>query len=140
MADWVLALLCLVCQASGLAVRCALIRRTFTGTPAYLSRVVDGQDALEYIPNGPKKDTPAEVGGKRTAKDLIESINPNVAIQPEVEDVRNCYSRCEYSMTIPRSYCWNFLTNLSTLSHTLLVGSRSIAVLTRWMSETSSFI
>jgi transcription initiation factor TFIID subunit 12 len=49
--------------------------------------VTEGLDSLDYVPTGPKKDISAEAGGKRTAKDLVATINQGVTIDPEVEDL-----------------------------------------------------
>lgn len=60
------------------------------GTPAHVERVPE--DLTMYGLGegrvGPRKMTPADLSMRRSIQDLVSSIDPNVKVEPDVEDVR----------------------------------------------------
>lgn len=59
------------------------------GTPAQISRQADDPSVLTTDDNRTRrKNTPGDQSMRRTIQDLVSSVDPNVKIEPEVEDVR----------------------------------------------------
>jgi transcription initiation factor TFIID subunit 12 len=66
------------------------ILKPHTGLPGLLQRGPEDITILLSgdLRHGPKKNAAAEQSMRRTIQDLVSSIDPNVKIAPEVEDVR----------------------------------------------------
>lgn len=62
---------------------------SFIGTPALLERVPEDLSlyGLGEVRVGPRKMTPADQSMRKSIQDLVSSIDPNVRVEPEVEDV-----------------------------------------------------
>lgn len=64
-----------------------------TGTPAQIAKPEDTPGMLTFDDNrassssSRRKSTPGDVSMRRTIQDLVSSVDPNVKIEPEVEDV-----------------------------------------------------
>lgn len=59
------------------------------GTPAQIGRTPEDVTMLNLDDNRTRKrNTPGDQSMRRTVQDLVSSIDPNVKIDPEVEDVR----------------------------------------------------
>ncbi len=64
----------------------------FSGTPAQIARPGDDASMLSLDDNrSRRKNTPGEQSMRRTLQDLVASIDPNVKIEPDVEDVRRAF-------------------------------------------------
>lgn len=64
-----------------------------SGTPAQVAR--EEPLPLSFTPDHrtqPRKNAPGDLSMRRTIHDLVASVDPNVKIEPEVEDVRACRS------------------------------------------------
>lgn len=59
------------------------------GTPALLDRVPEDLSlyGLGEVRVGPRKMTPADQSMRKSIQELVSSIDPNVKVEPEVEDV-----------------------------------------------------
>lgn len=58
------------------------------GTPAFVARLPDDPAMLAADDNrSRRKNTPGEQSMRRSIQDLVASIDPNVKVEPEVEDV-----------------------------------------------------
>ena len=69
-----------------------------TGTPAQLTKPSDDASLLSTDDNRTRrKNTPGDQSMRRSIQDLVSSIDPNVKIEPEVEDVR-------FHLYEPRTY------------------------------------
>ena len=63
-----------------------------TGTPAQIARSPEDAGMLSFDDNrSRRKNTPGDQSMRRTIQDLVASVDPNVKIEPEVEDV--CFSK-----------------------------------------------
>ena len=62
------------------------------GTPAQIARPPD-DPAILTADDGRqrRKSTPGDQSMRRTIQDLVASVDPNVKIDPEVEDVSPCF-------------------------------------------------
>lgn len=59
-----------------------------TGTPAQIARAPEDASMLSLDDNRTRrKNTPGDQSMRRTIQDLVASVDPNVKIEPEVEDV-----------------------------------------------------
>lgn len=58
------------------------------GTPAQIQRTDDPSSLGSADTSNRRKNTQNEQSMRRTIQDLVISIDPNVKIEPEVEDVR----------------------------------------------------
>ena len=58
----------------------------FSGTPAQIART-DDTSVLNSDTSSRMKNTPNDQSMRRSIQDLVFSIDPNVKIEPEVEDV-----------------------------------------------------
>ncbi|CCL98664.1 uncharacterized protein FIBRA_00666 [Fibroporia radiculosa] len=58
-----------------------------SGTPAQLSKPSDDASLLTDDSRTRRKNTPGDQSMRRTIQDLVSSIDPNVRIEPEVEDL-----------------------------------------------------
>jgi transcription initiation factor TFIID subunit 12 len=71
-----------------------------TATPAQITRSTD--DATPYTfeeTRTRRKNTPGDQSMRRSIQDLVASIDPNVRIEPEVEDVRiSCFPVMVYCL------------------------------------------
>lgn len=64
------------------------IDRISTGTPAQIARAHDDPNILGPLDTSSRrKNTPNDQSMRRSIQDLVYSIDPNVKIEPEVEDV-----------------------------------------------------
>ena len=59
-----------------------------TGTPSQIARGDDGTMLTLDDSRARRKNTPGDQSMRRSIQDLVTSIDPNVRIEPEVEDVR----------------------------------------------------
>lgn len=60
-----------------------------TGTPAQVARASEDASMLSLDDNrSRRKNTSGDQSMRRTIQDLVASVDPNVKIEPEVEDVR----------------------------------------------------
>lgn len=58
------------------------------GTPAQVARAPEDVSTLNLDDNrSRRKNTPGDQSMRRTIQDLVASVDPNVKIEPEVEDV-----------------------------------------------------
>lgn len=58
------------------------------GTPAQVARAPEDVGTLNLDDNrSRRKNTPGDQSMRRTIQDLVASVDPNVKIEPEVEDV-----------------------------------------------------
>lgn len=79
----------------------------YTGTPAQISRGADDASSLT-LDDGrvrTRKNTPGDQSMRRTIQDLVSSVDPNVKIEPEVEDVGA--HRHEFSFLIHRDHIYS---------------------------------
>ena len=61
---------------------------TPTGTPAQIARAQDDSSVLGSLDtSNRRKNTPNDQSMRRSIQDIVYSIDPNVKIEPEVEDV-----------------------------------------------------
>lgn len=59
-----------------------------SGTPAQIARSTDDTGMLSFEDNHPRrKNTPGDQSMRRSIQDLVSSVDPNVRIEPEVEDL-----------------------------------------------------
>lgn len=66
----------------------AIYRRDLPGTPSQIARSSEDVTMLSLEDNRTRKrNTPGDHSMRRTIQDLVSSIDPNVKIEPEVEDV-----------------------------------------------------
>ena len=73
-----------------------------TGTPAQLTKPSDDASLLSTDDNRTRrKNTPGDQSMRRSIQDLVSSIDPNVKIEPEVEDVRFYLYELRTYMNIP---------------------------------------
>ncbi len=72
---------------------------TLLGTPAQIARPPD-DPAILTADDGRqrRKSTPGDQSMRRTIQDLIASVDPNVKIDPEVEDVSPCFFSCRLDL------------------------------------------
>jgi hypothetical protein len=61
------------------------------GTPSALKNASDETWVTEEGGSSRRKSTPGDASMRRSIQDLVLSIDPNVKIEPEVEDVRSLY-------------------------------------------------
>ena len=109
------------------------------GTPSALKNPSD-ETWLTDETSSRRKSTPGDASMRRSIQDLALSIDPNVKIEPEVEDVRSppafplitfflmhhfCYFR------VSDSCCWTSPTSSSTRSPISAAVSRSTAAAIR---------
>lgn len=76
-------------SATRLEQRAFVYIRARLGTPAQVART--GDDGSMFASDGSRqnrKNTPGEQSMRRSIQDLVSSIDPNVKVDPEVEDVR----------------------------------------------------
>lgn len=60
------------------------------GTPAQIARSTDDTNALALDETRTRrKNSPGDQSMRRSIQDLVSSIDPNVKIEPDVEDVRS---------------------------------------------------
>lgn len=60
-----------------------------TGTPAQIARNMDEVNSLNFDDTrSRRKNTPGDQSMRKSIQDLVSSVDPNVKIDPEVEDVR----------------------------------------------------
>ena len=67
------------------------ILRVFVGTPAQIART-DDSSVLSTDTSNRRKNTPNDQSMRRSIQDLVFSIDPNVKIEPDVEDVSELLS------------------------------------------------
>ena len=88
------------------------------GTPAQIART-DDSSVLSSDASSRRKNTPNDQSMRRSIQDLVFSIDPNVKIEPDVEDVCSsllilnpffvlCYR------VLATSFCWILRTSSST--------------------------
>ena len=130
----------------------------FQGTPSALKNPSDETWATDET-SSRRKSTPGDASMRRSIQDLVLSIDPNVKIEPEVEDVRplclfliprrfpcsrTTFFLFLFSCLCPRvyghSFSWTSPTSSSTQSLISAAVSRSTAAATRWKLGTYSFI
>lgn len=69
------------------------------GTPAQLMKPSDDANFLSTDDNRTRrKNTPGDQSMRRSIQDLVSSIDPNVKIEPEVEDV--CTRLCGFCVVL----------------------------------------
>lgn len=80
---------CQVCHLQNTPVYCDGSDVCGSGTPAQLERLPEDLSmyGLGEGRVGPRKMTPADQSMRRSIQDLVSSIDPNVKVEPEVEDV-----------------------------------------------------
>ena len=61
-----------------------------SGTPSQIARSDDGSALASDDTRSRNKNTPGHQSMRRTIQDLVASVDPNVKIEPEVEDVSIC--------------------------------------------------
>jgi transcription initiation factor TFIID subunit 12 len=112
------------------------------GTPAQIARADDGSTLASDDNRSRSKNTPGHQSMRRTIQDLVASVDPNVKIEPEVEDVSIGWHACRSFIRslCYFSFCLTLQMSLSTLLRTLLVGWQDTEAVIRWKSGTSSFI
>lgn len=59
-----------------------------TGTPSQIARSDDATSLSLDDGRTRRKNTPGDQSMRRSIQDLVTSVDPNVRIDPEVEDVR----------------------------------------------------
>lgn len=59
-----------------------------TGTPSQIARGDDATSLTLDDGRARRKNTPGDQSMRRSIQDLVTSIDPNVRVEPEVEDVR----------------------------------------------------
>ena len=60
----------------------------FVGTPAQIARGTDETNMMNLDdPRSRRKNTPGDQSVRRSIQDLVSSVDPNVKIDAEVEDV-----------------------------------------------------
>ncbi len=65
-----------------------IVPNTHKGTPAQIARTPDDPTSLTVDEHrNRRKTTPGDQSMRRSIQDLVASIDPNVKIEPEVEDV-----------------------------------------------------
>jgi len=70
----------------------------WVGTPSQVARGTEDVTMLNLDDNRTRrKNTPGDQSMRRSIQDLVSSVDPNVKIEPEVEDVSE---RCSLSMSI----------------------------------------
>lgn len=60
---------------------------SLTGTPSQIARGDDATSLTLDDGRARRKNTPGDQSMRRSIQDLVTSIDPNVRIEPEVEDV-----------------------------------------------------
>ena len=84
------------------------LTRFQSGTPAQITRNPEDISMLTAEDNrSRKRNTPGDQNMRRTIQDLVSSVDPNVKIEPEVEDVcglffgrRICFSLNDFPFTV----------------------------------------
>lgn len=98
-------------RMSGLCSSCNVLSPSnieISGTPAQITRGSEDVNMLNLDDNrSRRKNTPGEQSMRRSIQDLVSSVDPNVKIEPEVEDVQvQSLSRRESCLTCVFSrYC-----------------------------------
>lgn len=112
------------------------------GTPAQIARADDGSTLASDDNRSRSKNTPGHQSMRRTIQDLVASVDPNVKIEPEVEDVSIGCGAYFFSVRLLCyfRFCSMLQMSLLTLSRILLVGWQGTEVVIHWKSGTSSFI
>lgn len=80
-----------------------------------------------------RKSTPGDASMRRSIQDLVVSIDPNIKIEPEVEDVRQLLSLPRHSCAHLFHHSFFWILPMSSLTRSPILGaaSPSTAVVTR---------
>lgn len=84
------------------------------GTPAQVARPPD-DPAILTVDDGRarRKNTPGDQSMRRTIQDLVASVDPNVKMEPEVEDVRLSLLAFSTGVTFSEScFCLSLTSSL----------------------------
>ena len=73
-----------------------------SGTPAQIARSDDGSALASDDTRTRNKNTPGHQSMRRTIQDLVASVDPNVKIEPEVEDVSTNLHICCRLLNVAR--------------------------------------
>jgi hypothetical protein len=86
------------------------------GTPAFVARLPDDPAMLAADDTRTRrKNTPGEQSMRRSIQDLVASIDPNVKVEPEVEDVSLFSLRLSDMLAnLHHSFYWRSLMSSST--------------------------
>jgi len=133
-----------VCPSRPVSVRLSLVRYAMQkGTPSSLKNPSEDPWATDET-SSRRKSTPGDASMRRSIQDLVLSIDPNIKIEPEVEDVRpptlfffpsaraHAFIFSPSFSTPSYSYFWILRTSSSTRSPISGAAWPSIAAAIRW--------
>lgn len=113
-----------------------------SGTPAQIARSDDGSALPSDDTRARNKNTPGHQSMRRTIQDLVASVDPNVKVEPEVEDVStNLHvSSSSVEHCSNASFCYPSPTSSLIRLQILRADWPGIEAPTRWKSGIFSFI
>jgi len=102
-----------------------MVRTALLGTPAALKNPSEEAWVADEM-SSRRKSTPGDQSMRRSIQELVLSIDPNIKIEPEVEDVRRLLLSPPPPLVLPLTCSFPFLSFLSLF---LVFYSTSIASL-----------